>query len=202
MPANLVPSSSRSSRSRNRTPTQPKRTRRRLSPSHTLLGPPFNGGVEPDLLDQLPGSTLGLYFGRFRAIAEIKRFASVSSVRRRHQRFIDIRDGFSSETDADDVYKTKVVVDNKRFYVCGTYDQSSHDTNESLKSYGVTETFKGDIVVFFYTVHEPERFLETMPRFRNSQEREETIRRVLTAFARNVRNHIENNTILCNIVSG
>ncbi|KAJ3834512.1 hypothetical protein F5878DRAFT_664702 [Lentinula raphanica] len=198
--ASLAPNSSRSSR--NGTPTRSRRARRRLSPIHTLLGPSFNGGVEPPLLDQLPGSTMGLYFGQYQALAQKKRFASVSSVRHRHQRFIDIRDGFSFDTDADDIYKTKVIVDNRRFYVCGTYDQSSRDTNHSVKSYGVTETFKGDIVVFFYTVYEPERFLEAMPRFQDAQERKETIRRVLTAFARNVRNHVESNAILRNIVTG
>ncbi|KAJ3832553.1 hypothetical protein F5878DRAFT_646673 [Lentinula raphanica] len=168
MPARNSPRSSGTA-----TPMTTRRTRRRLSPSHTLLGPPFNGGSEPELLDQLPGSTLGLYFGRYQAIAERKRFASVSSVCNRHQRFIDVRDGFSSDTDADDIYKIRVVVDNRRYYVCGTYDQSSHDTNESVKTYGVTETFKGDIVIFFHTIHEPGRFLDYLPRFPTMEEREE-----------------------------
>ncbi|KAJ3819659.1 hypothetical protein EV361DRAFT_1007177 [Lentinula raphanica] len=201
MPAIPASNSSRRS-SRNGTPSRPRRSRRRLSPSHTLLGPSLNGDLLPQLEDQLPGSTMGLYFGRYRAIAEKKHFLSISSVRNKHQRFIDIRDGFSSDTDADDIYKVRVVVDNRRYFVCGTYDQSSPDTNESVKSYGVGEVFKGDIVVFFHTVYEPGRFLEYVPRFRDTDARDEAIRRVITAFARNVRNHIENNTTLRNLVSG
>ncbi|KAJ3764237.1 hypothetical protein EV360DRAFT_65676 [Lentinula raphanica] len=158
--------------SQNGTPMR-TRLRRRLSPSHTLLGPSFNGTLTPQLQHQVPGFTTGLYFGRYQAIAEKKRFSSTLSSRNKHQRFIDVRDGFSSETEVDDIYLTKVVVDKRRFLVCGTYDQTSPDTNESLKSFNVHERFKGDIVIFFYSVYEPERFLEYVPRFQNVQEREE-----------------------------
>ncbi|KAJ3778218.1 hypothetical protein FB446DRAFT_699429 [Lentinula raphanica] len=107
---------------------------------------------------------MGLYFGQYQAIAERKRFESILSSRHKHHRFIDIRDGFSSHTDADDIYKMKVIVGYRRYYVCGTYDQSSPDTNASLRSYGVNEEFKGDVALFFYSVYEPERFLECIPR--------------------------------------
>ncbi|KAJ3965241.1 hypothetical protein EV361DRAFT_955205 [Lentinula raphanica] len=199
--ARAVPSSSRASR--NATPTQRARqNRRRLSPPHTGLGPSINGGLLPELEDQVPSSTTGLYFGQFQAIAETKRFASVKSSRHEHRVFIDVRDGFSFDTDADEIYRIRVNVDNRRYYVCGTYDQSSQDTNTSLASFGVNEAFKGDIVVFFHTIHEPERFLDYLPRFKDSEAKEDAIRRVLTAFVRNVRNHIESNTTLRYVVRG
>ncbi|KAJ3715823.1 hypothetical protein C8R42DRAFT_725623 [Lentinula raphanica] len=228
--------SSRSSR--NGTPTlRTAVERRRLSPNRTLLGPSFNGMLLPELENQVTssyhtipeitqliwilqivGSTVGLYFGHFQAIAEKKRFDSTLSSRSKHERFIDVRDGFSSHTDADDIYKIKVLVDNRRYFVCGTYDQSSPDTNGSLKSYNVNERFKGDIVIFFYTVFGPERFLEGVPKYKDAEERVDAIGRVLTAlvysfqvstailmssrFTRNVRNHIENNATLYNSVRG
>ncbi|KAJ3770269.1 hypothetical protein FB446DRAFT_790634 [Lentinula raphanica] len=189
--------------SRNATPTRARRYRRRLSPPHGRLGPAsLNGGLMPELEDQVPGSTTGLYFGQFQAIAEKKRFASVKSSRHENRVFIDVRDGFSFDTDADDIYRIRVNVDKRRYYVCGTYDQSSPDTNTSLASFGVNETFKGDIAVFFHTVHEPERFLDYLPRYKDTDEKEDALRRVLTAFARNVRNHIEANTTLRYVVRG
>ncbi|KAJ3816885.1 hypothetical protein F5880DRAFT_1618821 [Lentinula raphanica] len=191
--------------SRNVTPTRARRSRRsrRLSPPHARLGPSsLNGGLMPELEDQVPGSTTGLYFGQFQAIPEKKRFPSVKSSRDEHRVFIDVRDGFSFDTDADEIYRIRVNVDNRRYYVCGTYDQSSSDNNTSLMSVGVNETFKGDIAVFFHTVYEPERFLDCLPRYKDMAEREDAIRRVLTAFVRNVRNHIEANTTLCYVVRG
>ncbi|KAJ3876212.1 hypothetical protein F5051DRAFT_441671 [Lentinula edodes] len=171
---------SRSSRSSgNGTPV----ARRRLSPSHTILIPLFNGGVMPQQeLDEVEGSTTGLYFGMDRAITEIKKFPSVLSSRHKHQRYIDVRDG--------------------RYYVCGTYDQSSPNNNESLITYGVKEGFKGEIAIFFYSVYEPERFLEYVPRYGNANERDEAIKRVLTAFSRNVGSHIEKGTRLKHVVRG
>ncbi|KAJ3904015.1 hypothetical protein F5879DRAFT_989570 [Lentinula edodes] len=156
--------------------------RRRLSPSHTILIPLFNGGVMPQQeLDEVEGSTTGLYFGMGRAIAEIKKFPSILSSRHKHQRYIDVRDGFSADSMVDDIYKLKVLVDQRRYYVCGTYDQSSPNNNESLITYGVKERFKGEIAIFFYSVYEPERFLEYVPRYGNANERDEAIKRVLTA---------------------
>ncbi|KAJ3805224.1 hypothetical protein F5876DRAFT_82014 [Lentinula aff. lateritia] len=171
-------SRTRSRSSRNGTPV----ARRRLSPSHTLLITPFNGGIMPqEELDE--------------------RFPSTLSSRHKHQRFIDVRGGFSSDTIADDIYKLKVIVDQRRYYVCGTYDQGSPNNNELLKTYGVKEKFKGEIAIFFYSVYEPERFLDCVPRYENN-ERDEIIKRVLTAFSRNVGDHIEKGTPLKHIVRG
>ncbi|KAJ3858102.1 hypothetical protein EV359DRAFT_88265 [Lentinula novae-zelandiae] len=191
---------SRSSRaSRNGTPV----ARRRLSPSHTILIPLFNGGVMPQReLDKVEGSTTGLYFGMDRAIAENKKFPSILSSRHKHQRYIDVRDGFSSDSIVDDIYKLKVIVDRRRYYVCGTYDPSSPNSNKSLITYGAKEKFKGEIAIFFYSVYEPERFLEYMPRYGNANERDEAIKRVLTAFSRNVGSHIEKGTPLKHVVRG
>ncbi|KAJ3760783.1 hypothetical protein EV360DRAFT_80844 [Lentinula raphanica] len=197
--ARLVPNSPRSSR--NATPTRARRSRR-LSPPHARLGPLLNGGLMPEVLEQIPGSTTGLYFGQFQAKAENKRFATIKSTRNEHRVFIDVREGFSFDTGADEIYRIRVNVDNRRYYVCGTHDQSSPDTNTSLASFGVNETFKGDIVIFFQTVHEPERFLDYLPRYKDNQEKEDAIRRVLTAFVRNVRNHIEANATLRYVVRG
>ncbi|KAJ3898500.1 hypothetical protein F5879DRAFT_994734 [Lentinula edodes] len=184
--------------SRNGTPV----ARRRLSPSHTLLITLFNSGIMPqEELDKVEGLTAGLYFGIGRAIAENKRFPSILSSCHKHQRFINVREGFSSDTIADDIYRLKVIVDQRRYYVCGTYDQGSPNNNESLKTYGVKEKFKGKIAIFFYSVYEPERFLECVPRYENN-ERDEIIKRVLTAFSRNVGGHIEKGTPLKHIVRG
>ncbi|KAJ3862524.1 hypothetical protein EV359DRAFT_83256 [Lentinula novae-zelandiae] len=166
--------------------------RRRLSPSHTILIPLFNRGVMPQQeLDEVEGSTTGLYFGMDRAITEIKKFPSVLSSRHKHQRYIDVRDGFSADSMVDDIYKLKVLV-----------DRSSPNKNESLITYGVKERFKGEIAIFFYSVYEPERFLEYMPRYGNANERDEAIKRVLTAFSRNVGSHIEKGTRLKHVVRG
>ncbi|KAH7876020.1 uncharacterized protein C8R40DRAFT_1068836 [Lentinula edodes] len=189
--------SSRSSR--NRTPV----ARRRLSPSHTILVPLFNGDVMPQQeLDKVEGSTTGLYFGMDRAITETKKFPSTLSSRHKHQRYIDVREGFAAESMVDDIYKLKVIVDQRRYYVCGTYDQSSPNNNESLITYGVKERFKGEIAIFFYSVYEPERFLEYVPKYGNANERDEAIKRVLTAFSKNVGSHIEKGTRLKHIVRG
>ncbi|KAH7872851.1 uncharacterized protein C8R40DRAFT_1173254 [Lentinula edodes] len=194
----MVSSSRAQSRSsRNGTPV----ARRRLSPSHTLLITPFNGGIMPRELDKVEGSTMGLYFGMGHAIAEKKKFPSILSSRHKHQRFIEVHSGFSSDTIADDIYKLKVIVDQRHYYVCGTYDQGSPNNNELLKTYGVREKFKGEIAIFFYSVYEPERFLDCVPRYENN-ERDEIIKRVLTAFSRNVGDHIEKGTPLKHIVRG
>ncbi|GAW08223.1 hypothetical protein LENED_010271 [Lentinula edodes] len=82
------------------------------------------------------------------------------------------------------------------------YDQSSPNNNESLITYGVKERFKGEIAIFFYSVYEPERFLEYVPKYGNANERDEAIKRVLTVFSRNVGSHIEKGTRLKHITRG
>ncbi|KAJ3850685.1 hypothetical protein EV368DRAFT_84286 [Lentinula lateritia] len=84
-------------------------SRRRLSPDHTILCPTLNGNIMPELDETTYGSTLGLYFGLGNAIAEQKKFESTLK-RYSHQRFIDVRTGFRSDTGPDDLYRAKVVV--------------------------------------------------------------------------------------------
>ncbi|KAJ4498592.1 hypothetical protein C8R41DRAFT_864491 [Lentinula lateritia] len=175
-------------------------SRRRLSPDHTILCPTLNGNIEPELDDTTHGTTLGLYFGLGNAIAEQKKFESTLK-RYSHQRFIDVRTGFRSDTGPDDLYKAKVVVNQRKYYVVGTYDQTSPNINTAFDAYDCTEIFKGDVVIFFYSVHHPERFLNSMPRYPTGQEKE-VIRRVLTAFSKNVRGHVENGKRLKHIFRG
>ncbi|KAJ3968218.1 hypothetical protein EV361DRAFT_871012 [Lentinula raphanica] len=176
--------------SRSRTPrAELACPRRRQSPPHTALGPLLNGDITPDdenryiILTsslQRDGTTLGLYFGHDQALPERKSFDSVISLLG-HKRFIDARSGFEFNTDADDLYKAKITVGTRKYYVIGTYNQASCDTNTSFSSYGCTQIFKGDLVIFFYSVHGPERFLDYIPRYPSIQDREDAIRRVLTA---------------------
>ncbi|KAJ3899601.1 hypothetical protein F5879DRAFT_993633 [Lentinula edodes] len=46
------------------------------------------------------------------------------------------------------------------------------------------------------------RFLEALPRYTNANEREIAIRRVITAFCKNVKDHVEKNTSLRRVIRG
>ncbi|KAJ3872955.1 hypothetical protein F5879DRAFT_918828 [Lentinula edodes] len=173
---------------------------RRQSPDHTIVCPTLNGNIMPELEDMTHGTTLGLYFGLGNALAEQKNFVSVLK-RYSNKRFIDVRVGFRSDTDANDLYRAQVVVNQRKYYVVGTYDQDSPDINTAFDAYDCTEIFKGDVVIFFYSVYGSERFLESMPRYPTGQEKE-AIRRVLTAFSKNVRGHVESGKRLRHIFRG
>ncbi|KAJ3886492.1 hypothetical protein GG344DRAFT_81660 [Lentinula edodes] len=180
--------------------TSTSHRRRRLSPPHTILGPPLNGDILPSI-EPVWGTTLGLYFALGDACPQRKSFDSTLS-RIGHIRSIDIESGFGANADGDDLYKAKVIVGTRKFYIAGTYDQSSSNTNACLSSCGCTEMFKGDVVIFFYSVHAPERFLRSIPRYQTIQARDEVIRRALTAFSKNVREHVEKGTTLKHILRG
>ncbi|KAJ3842318.1 hypothetical protein F5878DRAFT_638919 [Lentinula raphanica] len=104
--------------------------RRRQSPPHTELGPLLSGDTMPDEGNRRYATTLGLYFGHDQALPEKKSFDSTISLHG-HKRWIDARSGFAFNTDADDLYKAKIIVDKRKYYVIGTYDQALHDTNTS-----------------------------------------------------------------------
>ncbi|KAJ3925897.1 MAG: hypothetical protein NXY57DRAFT_967139 [Lentinula lateritia] len=176
--------------------------RQRLSPSHTILGPPLNGdGMMKYLSANVWGTTLGLYFALGDAIPQRKGFDSTLS-RFGHKRSIDVQSGFGDNTDGDDLYKAKVIVGAHKFHIAGTYDQSSSNTNACLSSYGCTEMFKGDVAILFYSVHAPEQFLHSIPHYQTIQARDEVIRRAPTAFSKNVREHVEKGTTLKHILRG
>ncbi|KAJ3965023.1 hypothetical protein EV361DRAFT_955400 [Lentinula raphanica] len=192
----------RANGSRSRSPrAEPSVQRRRQSPPHTGLGPLLNGDIMPDEDNRRYGKTLGLYFGHDQAFPERKSFDSVISLLG-HKRSIDARSGFDFNTDADDLFKAKITVGARKYYVIGTYNQATHDTNTSFSSYGCTQIFKGDLVIFFHSVHAPERFLDYIPRYPTIEDREANIRRVLTAFSKNVHDHIERGTTLKHIFKG
>ncbi|KAH7868165.1 hypothetical protein F5879DRAFT_992472 [Lentinula edodes] len=182
------------------TPASAGPSRQGQFPDHSILCPTLNGNIMPELDETTYGKTLGLYFGLGNALAEHKHFDSVLK-QYSHKRFIDVRFGFNSDTDADDLYRAKVIVNQRKYYVVGTYNQGSPNINTAFDAYDCTEIFKGDVVIFFYSVYEPERFLESIPRYPSGQEKE-AIRRVLTAFSKNVRGHVENGKRLRHIFRG
>ncbi|KAJ3990886.1 hypothetical protein F5050DRAFT_1813307 [Lentinula boryana] len=161
-------------------PSRTIRTRRRLSPSHMMLGPLLNGDMMPPDEEKVNCSTWGLYFARGAAMSEQKKFPSY---RRRHSHacFIEVQDDFGFDTYGDDIYKIKVIVDDHRYLVAGTYDQSSRECNVALQSYGCSEKFKGNLAIFCLSKYEPERFLETFPHFKNAEEKKDVIWRILTS---------------------
>ncbi|KAJ3714662.1 hypothetical protein DFJ43DRAFT_1160738 [Lentinula guzmanii] len=153
-------------------PSRTVRTRQRLSPCYTMLGPLLNGDLMPPEEEKVDGNTWGLYFARGASISERKRFPSYLRLRS-HSRFIDVEDGFGFDTFGDHIYKIKVIVDDRRYFVAGTYDQSSRECNMALQFYGCSEKLKGDLVIFSLSKYQPERFLETFPRFKNAEEKQE-----------------------------
>ncbi|KAJ3726416.1 hypothetical protein DFJ43DRAFT_1041401 [Lentinula guzmanii] len=161
-------------------PSRTVRTRRRLSPSHTMLGPLLNGDMMPPDEEKVNCNTWGLYFARGAAMSERKRFPSYRR-RHSHARFIEVQDDFGFDTYGDDIYKIKVIVDDRRYLVAGTYDQSSRECNVALQSYGCSEKFKGDLAIFCLSKYEPERFLETFPHFKNAEDKKDVICRILTS---------------------
>ncbi|KAJ3991398.1 hypothetical protein F5050DRAFT_1869402 [Lentinula boryana] len=161
-------------------PSRTVRTRRRLSPCYTMLGPLLNGDLMPPDEEKVDGNTWGLYFARGASISERKKFPSYLRLRS-HSRFIAVEDGFGCDTFGDHIYKIKVIVDDRRYFVAGTYDQSSRECNMALQFYGCSEKLKGDLVIFSLSKYQPERFLETFPRFKNAEEKQEVICRILTS---------------------
>ncbi|KAH7870079.1 uncharacterized protein C8R40DRAFT_1175990 [Lentinula edodes] len=129
--------------------------------------------------DRVNGKTLGLFFGRDNAFPERKCFASVNS-RENNNRFIEVQRAFKFDYNAN-FYQAKVIVGKHKYYVAGTYNQRSVETNTSLEAYGYNKEFAGDVAIFFHSKYEPERFLEALPRYTNANEREIAIRRVITA---------------------
>ncbi|KAF9064366.1 hypothetical protein BDP27DRAFT_1367272 [Rhodocollybia butyracea] len=180
--------------------------RRRLSPSAVLVpGPLFNGRFKPTSTESVPGSTVGLYFGLDRAKEELVNFdsehfnAGVGAPQNSH-RYINFESRFGYATDGDDVYVTLVVVNDRRYIVGGTYDQTG-ETNVSLAAVGSEEHWKGDIGICFLARHQ-DRFLSSIPRYGNEEKRNEILRRIIDAFSKNVKDHILKKTNLQHIVRG
>ncbi|KAJ4474132.1 hypothetical protein C8J55DRAFT_562773 [Lentinula edodes] len=169
---------------------------RRLSPPRTDPGIIFNGKIMPPTQYIVNGTTLGLYFGRTRALTQIVRFKSKNTSKGAspdtiHNRFVKLRSKFSDSTKADRLFEAIVVVDSRRYFVGGTYDKAWRDRNLAIASFGCNEIYKGDIGITFFAIREPERFVESLPRYKSEDGRRDIICRVLTVFAINVRNHVE-----------
>ncbi|KAJ3745253.1 hypothetical protein DFH05DRAFT_1459074 [Lentinula detonsa] len=137
-----------------------------------MLGPLLNGDLMPPDEEKVDGNTWGLYFARGASILERKKFPSYLRLRS-HSRFIAVEDGFGCDTFGDHIYKIKVIVDDRRYFVAGTYDQSSRECNMALQFYGCSEKLKGDLVIFSLSRYQPERFLEAFPRFKNAEKKQE-----------------------------
>ncbi|KAJ3924977.1 MAG: hypothetical protein NXY57DRAFT_1044491, partial [Lentinula lateritia] len=146
------------------------------------------------------GKTLGLFFGRDNAIPEQKRFDSINS-REDNNCFIEVQRAFKFDYYAD-FYQTKVIVGSRKYYVAGTFNRESGEVNTSLESYGYDKDFAGDVAIFFHSKYDPERFLDYLPRYTDANEREIAIRRVITAFCKNVKDHVEKGKALRRVVRG
>ncbi|KAJ3779478.1 hypothetical protein GGU10DRAFT_382465 [Lentinula aff. detonsa] len=72
----------------------------------------------------------------------------------------------------------------------------------ALQFYGCSEKLKGDLVIFSLSKYQPERFLETFPRFKNAEEKQEVICRILTSFCKTVKAHIDKKAELHHIIRG
>ncbi|KAJ3856726.1 hypothetical protein EV368DRAFT_78386 [Lentinula lateritia] len=169
---------------------------RRLSPPRTDPGIIFNGKIMPSKQYIVNGTTLGLYFGRTRAFAEVVRFKSKNTSKGAppdtiFQRFVKLRSKFKDSSSADRLFEAIVVVDSHRYFVGGTYDKAWRDRNLVIGSVGCKEIYKGDIGIAFFAIHEPERFVESLPRYESEDKRRDVMCRVLTVFAINVRNHVD-----------
>ncbi|KAJ3911490.1 hypothetical protein F5877DRAFT_85902 [Lentinula edodes] len=196
-----MPSSraARSSRSASRSSTS--RGRQRSASIHTSWGPLLNGNIMPwREEDRIEGKTLGLFFRRDDAIPEQKHFDSIIS-REDNNQFIEVQRAFKFDYYAD-FYQTKVIVGSRKYYVAGTFNRESGEVNTSLESYGYNKDFAGDVAIFFHSKYNPERFLDYLPRYTNANEREIAIRRVIAAFCKNIKDHVEKGTALKPVVRG
>ncbi|KAJ3924820.1 MAG: hypothetical protein NXY57DRAFT_1044619 [Lentinula lateritia] len=168
---------------------------------HSSWGPLLNGNIMPLRdEDRVNGKTLGLFFGCDNTFPEQKHFASVNSCKN-NNRFIEVQRAFKFDYNAD-FYQAKVIIGKRKYYVTGTCNQRSVETNTSLEAYGYNKEFAGDVAIFFHSKYEPERFLEALLHYTNANEREIAIRRVITAFCKNVQNHVEKDTSLRRVIRG
>ncbi|KAJ3863501.1 hypothetical protein EV359DRAFT_82312 [Lentinula novae-zelandiae] len=124
--------------------------------------------------DRINGKTLGLFFGRDNAIPEQKRFDSINS-REDNNCFIKVQRAFKFDYYAD-FYQTKVIVGSRKYYVAGTFNRESGEVNTSLESYGYDKDFAGDVAIFFH--------------------------HVITAFCKNIKDHVEKGKALRRVVRG
>lgn len=97
------------------------------------------------------------------------------------KRRIYLRSRFSDSTIADDLYEAFVVVDGRGHFVGGTYDQTSGELNQAIAALGCDEIYKGDIGIAFFAIRQPDRFVESLPRYKSEQEKKENLARVITA---------------------
>ncbi|KAJ3927379.1 MAG: hypothetical protein NXY57DRAFT_965539 [Lentinula lateritia] len=181
--------------------------RNRLSPPHRINSVPFNGQFTPSKKYVEDGTTIGIYFGRARAVPEVVPFKSKINKKGApahvfFKRRIYLWSRFSDSTIADNLYEAFVVVDGRGHFVGGTYDQTSGELNQAIAALGCDEIYKGDIGIAFFTIRQPDRFVESLPRYKSEQEKKENLARVITAFAQNVRNHVENETPLKYLLRG
>ncbi|KAJ3912006.1 hypothetical protein F5877DRAFT_85292 [Lentinula edodes] len=169
-----------------------QRTRRRSStpvpgpsaPATGRLSPPrTNGEVMPPKQYIVNGTTLGLYFGRTRALTQVVRFKSKNTSKGAPPDTI-----FKRRTDFSKPLWLSIVVVislvGPTTKPGGTETWRSHlpDATKSIRvTFGIT----------FFAIHEPERFVESLPRCKSEDGRRDIICRILTVFAINVRNHVE-----------
>ncbi|KAJ4501175.1 hypothetical protein C8R41DRAFT_862816 [Lentinula lateritia] len=128
-----MPRQTRSSRSASRSSS--------AASVHSSWGPLLNGNIMPLRDEERVGrwKTLGLFFRRDNAFPEKKRFDSVNS-HKNNNRFIEVQRAFKFDYNAD-FYQAKVIVGKRKYYVAGTYNQRSVETNMSLEAYGYNKEF-------------------------------------------------------------
>ncbi|KAJ3720467.1 hypothetical protein F5878DRAFT_641933 [Lentinula raphanica] len=139
-----------------------------------------------------------LYFGLEYCDAQKKILDSktVHTTVRGHKtivQLVDFRSEFSFDFGVDKLYIVLVVFQQRRYIVAGTYDERMVEHNMSLRSIGCNDHYKGDIAVCFYGQIQQSRILRGVPKLSRdgSLSQADVLQRVVNAFVRDVKEHVE-----------
>ncbi|KIK50177.1 hypothetical protein GYMLUDRAFT_65384 [Collybiopsis luxurians FD-317 M1] len=129
--------------------------------------------------------TFGLYFGLEYLGPQARQFMSrISTLPQtgRVKHSVAFTSVFSAEFVQDPVFSSLVVVDGRRYVIAGSYNMALSDTNISIGGIGCAEAYAGDLAILFLPKYDHSRLLKGLPRFRNANERNQALQRVISVY--------------------